>query len=83
MSRLACPCGHTIETNSLLTETEGVIHNKNDLFRSWEEGNDGWNNGMDMWECQICGRLGVDISDFCGVITKWYVPEDGEPGNLL
>lgn len=39
-----------------------------------------------VWECEICGKLWIDIDDpevkGCH-ISKCYIPEDGKVGNLF
>jgi hypothetical protein len=72
MACLGCPCGNRMSNVSVPNNIEGIIHN------CWED-EFTYGNGIDFWECKDCGRLGVELPSK----IKWYVPEDGEPGDLI
>lgn len=72
MAHLQCNCGNRLSNvgcpNCLEGELKGIYEYKE----------------RDVWECSECGRLAVDVKDEKGLtIVKWYLPEDGKPGELF
>ena len=71
---MKCKCGNTMSNTMCPNTLEG------DLKGSYEY------KDRNVWECDQCGRLHIDIDDpdvkGCH-ITKSYIPEDGKVGNLF
>lgn len=74
MARMTCNCGNVLSNvgcpNTMEGEIKGIYEYKE----------------RDVWECYQCGRLWIDIDDpevkGCH-ISKSYIPENGEVGNLF
>lgn len=72
MAQLQCECGIRLSNCLYPNILQGTI-----------TGDFSFRN-RDIWECHKCGRLAIDVKDDDGqVYVKWYLPEDGEIGNLF
>ena len=72
MAHLLCNCGDRLSNTLCPNTLEG------DLRGSYEY------KDRSVWECHKCGRLAIDVKDEDGLtIVKWYIPENGEVGNLF
>ncbi len=76
MGKLGCPCGHTLSNTGCPNDIEGLI------FNLYQEDMD-IDSGRDVWECKECGRLAVSYPTINDCKVKWYIPENGEPGDIL
>ncbi len=72
MAQLGCPCGKRLSNVCCPNTLEGEIKGKYEYERRI------------VWECLECGRLAIDVKDDNDLtIVKWYLPEDGELGELF
>jgi len=72
MASLRCNCGNRLSNTVCPNTMEG------DLRGCYEY------KDRNVWECPKCGRLAIDVKDIDGLtIVKWYLPENGEVGNLF
>ncbi len=72
MARMQCECGNSLSNNVFPNTMEGEIKG---LYEYQHH---------DVWECLECGRLQIDVKNKEGLtISKSYIPEDGEIGNLF
>jgi hypothetical protein len=74
MAHMGCKCGNRLSNVGFPNEMEGEIKGIYEY------------QARDVWECAECGRLWIDIDDpevkGCH-ISKSYLPEDGNPGELF
>jgi len=77
MSKLLCPCGHTLSNSACPSTNIGWLLNDYEA----ESGElDPIEHGIEVWECHDCGRLAFGSRD--DNLVKWYSPENGKPGQL-
>jgi hypothetical protein len=72
MAKLRCECGELLSNSLFPNHVEGEIRGSYEYKE------------RDVWECDECGRLAIDVIGKDGLEeVKWYVPSDGKPGNLF
>lgn len=81
MREIKCLCGETLSNVSCPSPINGWLLRDCDIeyAKNWDVCNI-IENGRDVWECHICGRIAIGNSH--DAFVKWYRPEDGLPGNL-
>lgn len=85
MTRLTCPCGHTIVNCASPSTVAGSLISDYDLDFHASVADMAEREPeivRDVWECPECGRLAIsNLPDDCQM--KWYKPEDGQHGKLM
>ena len=76
MGKLGCPCGNTLSNVCVPNDVEGIAFNfyEKDFILG---------GGRTFWECKECGRLAFNHPGLRSSTVKWYVPENGESGDLI
>ncbi len=83
MAQLTCLCGNSLSNIESPNEVEGLLLRDVDMSFDEADSIQISDIGRHVWECGKCGRLSISYPKKEDMTVKWYIPEDGNPGNLM